>query len=94
MNTGDEGFDALLALGWNVTISDSGDIVAVKDGISVRGIVQDDCTISWQGYESTVQWAVKQSRIRDLRERVQKTDSMRRQESGEVWQGQRMFPEP
>lgn len=67
-NTGEQVFDALLSLGFDVDIADDGTITAIKGAQTLRGKAQHG-TIEWSDRSLTYQ-VIEQAYIAKLRQRV------------------------
>ena len=73
-NTGEQVFDALLSLGFDLQIADDGSITAIKGTQTVRGRAQHG-TIEWTDRALTYQ-VIEQAYIAKLRQRINAARSL------------------
>ena len=67
-NTGEQVFEALLSLGFDLTIADDGTIAAIKGTQTLRGKAQQG-TIEWADRSATYQ-IIERAYIAKLRQRI------------------------
>jgi hypothetical protein len=60
-------FDALLALGFNLTVDDAGNIAAERNGNVTTGKVEDGGRVTWV---ENMDWALRDARIKELKRRA------------------------
>jgi hypothetical protein len=74
MDESEQILEALLTLGWNITVDDMGSIHAEpgdsqQGGSPIEGEIQNDGTIQWQNVGGA-RWVMKRARILAIRQRI------------------------
>jgi hypothetical protein len=68
MDSDTQVFDALLALGFNVTVDDAGNITAERNQNVTTGKIEDGGRVVWI---EPMGWALRDARIQDFKRRAQ-----------------------
>ncbi|MGH2486155.1 MAG: hypothetical protein ACRDHE_09105 [Ktedonobacterales bacterium] len=65
-------FDAMLATGWNVTVDHAGNITAERNQAYLRGQIQQDGHVDWQGGLRDINWVLREACILDFQQRIER----------------------
>jgi hypothetical protein len=84
MDSDTQVFDALLALGFNVTVDDAGNITAERNQNVTTGKIEDGGRVVWT---EPMGWALKEARIQDFKRRAEQ----HRASQGPIGQGPKLF---